>query len=218
MAKLLKSVLIIGGGVSYSTMWESMGYRVTDNLQDAAIINFTGGEDVSPELYGETPHPRTHFNTFRDQRETALYKAARAMDKMLVGICRGGQFLNVMNGGRMWQDVNGHTKNHIARDLLSGRDYWVTSTHHQMMRPHEDGHILMIADESTIKHSMKDGIWDQRIDEPSPDVEAVWYPKTKSLCFQPHPEFFASDDCLRAFKMYVGRYYASTFNTMKGDQ
>ncbi|MNY79889.1 hypothetical protein D3C86_2207250 [compost metagenome] len=36
--------------------------------------------------------------------------------------------------------------------------------------------------------------------EDEPDTEVVYYPDTKSLCFQPHPEFFRADH--ECFKYY----------------
>lgn len=197
-----RKIYIVGrGNPQYRRMWEDSGFAITNNIADADIVNFTGGEDVTPALYNESPLFGTMFNVHRDNQETEIYKAALNLNKFMVGICRGGQFLNVMNGGKMWQDVDNHGKSHLAKDIASGKDYWVTSTHHQMMRPTPDAIVLMTAKESKEKLAMKE-LW-RHPDPGENDIEAVFYPQTRSLCFQPHPEFSNAGDCRRAFMKYV---------------
>ena len=95
-----------------------------------------------------------------------------------------------MSGGAMWQDVNNHGRSHHMTNLLDisdsfkkGQDILVTSTHHQMMIPSDEGEILAFANEATEFISSKKRV------RPDYDTEVVWYEKTKSLCFQPHPEY-----------------------------
>jgi GMP synthase-like glutamine amidotransferase len=201
-----RKVYIVGHGPQYEEMWKKAGFAITKHFAEADIVNFLGGADVSPQLYGERQLPGTFSDMRRDQRETELFKAGVATQKFLVGICRGGQFLNVMNGGRMWQDVDNHCKSHIARDVGSSKEYWVTSTHHQMMRPTNDALILMVADEATHKVAA-DEQWITGSPREHMDIEALFYQKTRSLCFQPHPEFGNAADCTRAFMMYVRSCY-----------
>ena len=69
-------------------------------------ILFTGGPDVSPELYGEEMlNGMVEPQKERDDAETELF--ARAFDRELpiLGICRGMQFVNVMLGGTLYQDL-----------------------------------------------------------------------------------------------------------------
>lgn len=66
----------------------------------------TGGQGVSPYLYGEEPLPKLGMTLLqRDQFELALVKAVVAADKPLLGICRGMQVLNVALGGTLWQNL-----------------------------------------------------------------------------------------------------------------
>lgn len=118
---------------------------------------------------------------------------------------RGGQFLNVMNGGRMWQHVDGHAGcgNHDLVDEITGEVVRVTSTHHQMMRPASDGLVLATARQSKLKIADGDE-WHIEHDskerpEELKDVEVVWYEDSKSLCFQPHPEYGGNADCTNYF-------------------
>ena len=66
----------------------------------------TGGDDVTPSLYGEPAHPATvEAEAGRDDFEIGLIKAARARELPIFAICRGVQVLNVACGGTLVQDI-----------------------------------------------------------------------------------------------------------------
>lgn len=66
----------------------------------------TGGEDVAPERFGESPHPRTKPpHVRRDAWEIALVHAARSRRVPVLAICRGIQVVNVALGGTLVQDI-----------------------------------------------------------------------------------------------------------------
>lgn len=187
-----EKVYIVGHESAIEAMFRARGYQVTYDPDEAGIdlVCFTGGADVSPIYYQQKTLPGTSCNPTRDEREIAIYK--RFIDTPKVGICRGGQFLNIMSGGRMFQDMNGHGRDHITLDLLIYKKaLWMTSTHHQMMIPGVNGHVLAIAKQSTYKKSAL------ATEEVIPyDIEVVYYESTKSLCFQPHPEYVDKNhDC-----------------------
>lgn len=189
-------VYIVGGGLEYIRLMYDLRCDGATSVEDADVVLFTGGEDVDPALYDEPPHKRTNFNTQRDLKERAIYEQALARDLPMVGICRGGQFLNVMNGGKMWQHVTGHTQPHLAfievppfnehgqKRILQN----VTSTHHQMMIPTDEAVVLLTALEAWEKENGK-GYTKMGKELTEPDIEAVWYAGTSCLCFQPHPEY-----------------------------
>jgi len=192
----MKTVHIVNSSVSYNVLFSSLGYTVVSDMIDEQLtpvdlIVFTGGEDVSPGLYGHERHPYTGNNVFRDQQEAAVFEKALLHNIPMVGICRGAQFLNVMSGGEMYQHVEGHTAPHEITDLITGETVLVSSTHHQMMKPSPKG--LLVAS-SHLGESRE--WWDGQIfarEKSEQDFEVVFYPHTKSLCFQPHPEFFAAE-------------------------
>ena len=67
---------------------------------------FTGGHDVSPALYGETPiNESIACCPKRDAMETILLREALRLDKPVLGICRGIQFINAALGGTLYQDL-----------------------------------------------------------------------------------------------------------------
>jgi putative glutamine amidotransferase len=66
----------------------------------------TGGEDVSPALYGEPPHEKLgDVDAARDAFEIALVTEARSRDLPIFAICRGIQVMNVAFGGSLVQDI-----------------------------------------------------------------------------------------------------------------
>jgi putative glutamine amidotransferase len=79
-----------------------------DPVQALALVDgllLTGGLDVDPALYGETPHETTEVATERDRFEVPLTQAAIDRDVPLFAICRGVQVLNVAAGGSLVQDI-----------------------------------------------------------------------------------------------------------------
>lgn len=165
----------------------------------ADIIVFNGGADIGTAIYGEKPVGRgiPEMPSKRDTQEMAIYSKYKGTSKLLLGICRGAQFLNCMNGGTLWQDVDNHGRTHDILVLATGQRIRATSTHHQMMRPHNSGRVLAVADESTKKYSDHD-TWDAKggvhFADDHKDTEIVWYPHTGSLCIQGHPEYMPSSD------------------------
>lgn len=175
------------------------GFDIVASPGKADIVIFTGGGDINPELYGEKPISETHNNVpDRDVAEVKCYNGL-SRDQIKIGICRGGQLLNVLNGGSMYQDVNNH--NHGSHHQLLVRDFkeyvWVNSYHHQMMLPNFDANdleIIGLSQQSTIRKTDK-GIWTGKSSyEFDPDFEILWYEATNSFCYQPHPEWGGDHD------------------------
>lgn len=213
------NVYIENGGGAYEKMWRTLGFQRTDDPNEADVIQFTGGADVTPKYYGEGAHPTTGNNPERDVKCFKLFDSALIRNIPMAGICRGGQFLNVVNGGKMFQDVDNHairgTHDAVIQD--TGKHVQVTSTHHQMMRPnrHADAIVLMVADPSLTTHKTfmkKETLhgrtgWVEADANNEDDVEAVFYPHTNSLCFQPHPEYCdEKSDCFQTYRYFLRNY------------
>lgn len=187
-------IFIEGGGFDYITMFIGRGFTTVETYQEAELICFTGGADVDPKFYGEDRHPHTYSNIQRDEECFKIYKHCTANNIPMVGICRGSQFLCVANGGSLWQHVDNHAigGSHKATDVLEGYDIDVTSTHHQMMRPEGvegiDFNVLLTANEAFRKEKVVNGEVVSMLSS-KPDVESCIWQHTRSLGFQPHPEF-----------------------------
>lgn len=164
-------------------MFVKRGWEITKNPEEADLFQFIGGADVTPVLYGEERDPRTYCDPMRDLMEVRFFLMAQRYGIPCAGICRGGQFLNVMNGGKMIQHIEGDRHcNGQRHDLVEAYGYvglperveGVTSTHHQMMVCNvKEGVVLYVGENGS-------------------DTEVVLYnpyEDCKSLCFQPHPEY-----------------------------
>lgn len=174
--------------------------RVLDGL-DALLI--TGGKDVNPATYGQTPHSETDDPGIdRDAWEFALLAEALRRGLPVLGICRGAQVLNVAFGGTLHQhlpDVLGHGGHRAGNAVFSplavrtvagtrlagllGESVTAQCYHHQAIA--ELGENLVVAARDD------DGV-----------IEAVELPgQTFVLAVQWHPEETLAD--LRLFTAIV---------------
>jgi gamma-glutamyl-gamma-aminobutyrate hydrolase PuuD len=69
----------------------------------------SGGADVDPARYGRQPQGATGIERPRDELEAEAFAAAEDRELPVLGICRGLQALNVFLGGRLIQDIPGHS-------------------------------------------------------------------------------------------------------------
>jgi len=161
------------------------------DLIDGLIL--AGGEDVSPELYGEDAR-RAIRATYpkRDDAEVAIAKKVIENKKPILGICRGLQLLNVIFGGSLYQDlaenievsvkhiqetpsnhpihtVSVNADSYMASFLSS--EIFVNSFHHQIIR--ELGEGLRIAATSS------DGVIEaiESVDEDKSIIAIQWHPE-----------------------------------------
>ena len=75
-------------------------------MKKADGLMMTGGADIDPALYGEEKMQQSGTIEFaRDKSDIALLKAALALKKPVLCICRGCQLANVYFGGSMYQDI-----------------------------------------------------------------------------------------------------------------
>lgn len=211
MSKKEKRILVLGGG-QYARPFTRYGvvdmvnpknFNTTE-LKDYQLVVFTGGADVSPRVYGESwNHQRTQWDWERDIAEKYIFNLCMQYKIPQVGICRGAQFLCVMNHGTIIQDVTGHaiSGTHRVNTIHPHPDMRVlpvTSTHHQMMCPMGSHQILAYAPglsnyyENGTEKDISPGFdKDENGDLMEPEV--VWYPVRHSLAVQYHPEYMSED-------------------------
>lgn len=196
-----------GGDQGMTALMEGWGMVAVDDPMDADIVVFNGGADIGTEIYGERPAMAgiPGVKSARDRVEVELYAKVIKAGKFVLGICRGSQLLNCLNGGTLWQHVDKHGREHRMIDVRTGKMYHVTSTHHQQMRPNlKAGQLIGVAYESTIKYA--EGICEvfDRPKDTEADTEIVWYPKSRTLCVQGHPEYVPNSDFARYVQQLVG--------------
>ncbi len=77
-----------------------------DFVESVDGLLLSGGEDVSPHFFGQTPQQSLGIvDEARDLFELALYKAAKRKGVPVLGICRGIQLVNVAEGGTLHQHL-----------------------------------------------------------------------------------------------------------------
>jgi putative glutamine amidotransferase len=96
-----QSILHAGGDVRVI----DASMSVEDALDGVDGLLLTGGDDVSPERYGEPAHPSVVEDHARDEFEVNLVAEARRRNLPIFAICRGVQVLNVAAGGTLVQDI-----------------------------------------------------------------------------------------------------------------
>ena len=91
------------------------------SLSDGILL--TGGPDVSPLLYDESPRPLCGAACdVRDKLETHLLSAADQRDIPLLGICRGLQIMNVFFSGSLYQDLPSDSSSDICHRMTPPYD------------------------------------------------------------------------------------------------
>jgi putative glutamine amidotransferase len=89
----------------------------------------TGGEDVDPSRYGQTPHPTVEAHEDRDESEIALILEARRRRMPTLAICRGIQVANVAFGGTLVQDIPSQSATELDHDPKADRHERVHAVH-----------------------------------------------------------------------------------------
>lgn len=99
------------------------------NVLDGLLLS--GGYDVDPLTFGEEPHAKLGDVTeARDTQEFALIKQMIALEKPILGICRGEQILNIALGGTLYQDIaaqfEGEAIQHSQKAKRSYQSHYVS--------------------------------------------------------------------------------------------
>jgi gamma-glutamyl-gamma-aminobutyrate hydrolase PuuD len=173
----------------FAEMFSRARCKRSDTPEKADLVIFTGGQDVDPVLYGEERHRLTAISTVRDASDLKLYELCLELGIPMFGVCRGAQFLSVMNGGKLFQDVDGHTGDHGLYDLTSNRVLnVVSSVHHQMVMDNKDGgmEIIAITTNRSTRRIVNNTLTQTGSNR---DIEAFFYPDTCCLGVQGHPEY-----------------------------
>lgn len=152
-------------------------------------LTLWGGADIHPSIYGEQPLEYSGpFNRERDKEEIALYKEYLAAGKPIIGVCRGAQLLCALNGGRLYQHVPQHRNN--SHGLICSDGSVIKSAaadHHQVMQP-VGNYVLLAWDDKPAQVYSDNGFF-SIFKVP----EVVYWPDTKCLGIQPHPEWEQSN-------------------------
>ena len=136
------------------------------DIYDCDGFVLTGGVDVHPSLFdGEKIYANspTDFQLDRDLFEAYIYHYAKANKIPVLGICRGLQLINTLEGGKLIQDLGdeknkGHRKDEgidkahevvlledtLLQQIIGEKKITVNSAHHQAIDSLKLGHNLLV--------------------------------------------------------------------------
>ena len=198
----------VAGGLPVVLPFEMSESDANQMVETCDGFLFTGGQDVSPELYGMKDATGTIVaSPERDKLESLLLSKALQADKVVLGICRGLQFINVFLGGTLWQDLPSQHPSEIVH--RQGKPYDVPT--HQVTLS-GDLQVLLrknILEVNTLHHqAIKDlgsGLMPMAV-APDGIIEAAQMSGKRFVwAVQWHPEYlFRTDlDSLAIFSCFV---------------
>lgn len=184
----MKKVFIVNDyqdmGCPYYPFFSFLGPEADSLDEDIALVVFTGGADVHPSFYKENVNSRCYCDKERDFEEVEIFQKALTRGIPMFGICRGAQFLCVMEGGSLIQHTTGHQRTHTIM-TKDGRKMSVSSAHHQMMMPIDQSSVLAWADPKLSKCYLGGNEEDLNYNI---EVEAVEFSSINAYGVQYHPE------------------------------
>ena len=130
------------------------------DVSDYDGLVLPGGGDIDPSRYGEENTDSSDIDLYLDDVQFTLADKFIQAKKPVLGICRGGQVLNVYFGGTLNQDISGHKDRSqhtsiAAGSILSslyGNSLDVYSFHHQSAKDiGSDLNITMRSDDGTVE-------------------------------------------------------------------
>lgn len=173
---------------------ECLKIQKSGELTSSDVVLFEGGTDISPALYGESPGKYTQNpDVKRDSFEVAVWNEIQRVGAKAFGICRGAQLFTALSGGKLIQHVNSHGYGNHLIQTSDGEKIETSSVHHQMMAPLHTPHELLAWSDNNLSNCYLDetnksnpGLLNSTL---GLEPEAIWFPKTKALGVQGHPEF-----------------------------
>jgi hypothetical protein len=175
-------------------LFAECGFGKAETVEEADLVVFIGGADIDPALYGQKPLPKTFYHKSRDDFEVDIFIECVRLKKPMYGICRGAQFLQAMNGGELWQHVEGHAgPDHLIYDIEEDCYVKATSVHHQMLSLNDRIDVLACTKDQISRKFYSDTMVVD-LDKPGDnngveiEIEAGAYHDTRCLFVQGHPE------------------------------
>jgi gamma-glutamyl-gamma-aminobutyrate hydrolase PuuD len=211
--------ILVLGSAQYGSVVKDFG-RITDYIDDFiakpkkfSAVLFCGGADVHPSFYGDvcSLRPMCYSSIDRDLKEAYVYHVALRNRVKMIGICRGFQFLNVMNGGKMMHHLDNHESVYHKMECVKDNIIrTVNSYHHQMVIPGKNCKVVAWSAEKRSEFYF--GNKDERVSWDGPEIEAGIFPKAMAVGVQWHPEWLKkSEDGRIFFHEMVRRMYEMPF-------
>ena len=182
--------------------------RYLDVIQGLVL---TGGEDISPLLYGQEPSREVDTISFdRDNMEMEIFKRAYSKGIPILGICRGIQMINVALGGTLYQDIYREVPDaigHISGFSIGGGYHTIEIVKDSKM--YEIFKRDKIQVNSQHHQSVRDIGENLKVNAYSPDgvIEGIESTNDKfvfGVQFHPEAMIYRHKEILNIFKYFIG--------------
>ncbi len=161
-------------------------------LEDIDGVLLPGGVDINPALYHQRNTACEEVDDVLDSLEYKAAEQAIAESIPILGICRGFQFVNIMLGGTLIQDISArdvHTREKNSQedkvhDSLVIKDTWIhdiykkekihiNSAHHQA--------VDVLGDNLVVSQYSEDGLVEAFYHKILPIYAVQWHPERMCL-------------------------------------
>ena len=173
---------------------------------DGLVI--TGGNfDIDPQLYSETSNGSRNIKNKRTRFEINMFKKFLETSKPILGICGGGQLMNVACGGDLIQDINLSINTEIEHEQINPRN----QVSHEV-KIQKNSKLNKITNSESIKvnsahHQSVNNLGRNFISTAiAPDgvIEAIEHIKHRwCIGLQWHPEFLITGDDVAIIKNFI---------------
>lgn len=106
VTKTVSSIELAGGEVVHLSK-VSNAIEAAAQLARVDAVVPTGGSDIGAKYYNQpTTKYMEYVHAARDLSDYHIIRIADSMNMPMLGLCRGAQFMNVVRGGALYQDID----------------------------------------------------------------------------------------------------------------
>jgi putative glutamine amidotransferase len=169
----------------------------TDDIQGCDGFLLTGGIDVAPSYYDgpeNYPYKPDAFLPERDEFEKLIYQYSQMHKIPVLGICRGMQYINILEGGKVLEDIGeanqihkkeatdkvhqlniGH--NSMLYAIIGAKKGIVNSAHHQGVTKHNLSNNLIANSYADTADQLIEGLEFKDKTDKSFMLAVQWHPE-----------------------------------------
>jgi putative glutamine amidotransferase len=157
----------------------------------------TGGVDIDPSFYEGSNDYKNNpgiFQPERDRFESKIYRYSQLKNLPVLGICRGMQLVNVMQGGKLIQDLDTGNKKHNKEENTDNEHRIITQEDTLLyeITGNLSGHVNSAHHQSVDPNSLGTNLKVNAYDDDANIIEGLEFSdktgKAFMLCVQWHPE------------------------------
>jgi putative glutamine amidotransferase len=168
----------------------------TEDISHCAGFILTGGVDVHPSLYKggiDYKNSPSSYQPDRDHFEEKIYRYSQLNNLPVLGICRGMQLINVLQGGKLIQDLDNDNAKHRKEDV--DKEHAIITAHDTLLYKiagSVSGHVNSAHHQAVDPNALGENLEVNAYSENDSVIEGIEFEnktgKAFMLCVQWHPE------------------------------